>query len=121
MVTTDFTITLGSTMKLNRSPTFGVGDRFKRPRHTLATPPPTSYTIKTCFDGESPTIKKNHVTTNFKHQSTRNDYGKQFIPGKGADKHSEGKPGPGTYTYNNFSIGTDALKFTLKPRIKDIR
>jgi hypothetical protein len=34
MVTTDFTITLGSTMKLNQSPTFGVGDRFKRPRHT---------------------------------------------------------------------------------------
>jgi Sperm-tail PG-rich repeat len=35
------------------------------------TPPPDSYTIKTCFDGESPTIKKNHLTTDFKLQSSR--------------------------------------------------
>ena len=87
----------------------------------MATPPPTSYTIKTCFDGESPTIKKNHLTTNFKHQSSRDAYGKQFVPGKGAEKANHDKPGPGHYTYSNMSIGTDALKYTLKSKIKNLR
>lgn len=126
-VETDFTVTLQSTLKPTRSPTFGVGDRFKRPRHTLANPAPDSYTLKTCFDGESPTIKKNHLTTSFKNQSSRDAYGKQFIPTRGGSPSPtiaasrKEMPGPGTYSYTNMAIGTDALKFTLKSRVKNLR
>jgi hypothetical protein len=63
----------------------------------VQTPPPTKYTLRTCFEGESPTIRKNHLTTDFKKHAGRNAYGKLFIPGKGTEKQSEGKPGPGAY------------------------
>lgn len=85
------------------------------------TPPPDSYTIKTCFDGESPTIKKNHLTTSFKNQSSRDAYGKVFVPGTKSPKSHLNLPGPGHYSYKNMSIGTDALKFTLKSRLRNMR
>lgn len=44
-------------------------------------PPPDSYNIKTCFDGHSPTIKGNTLTTSFKQQSSRNAYDKMYVPG----------------------------------------
>lgn len=45
------------------------------------TPPPGSYTLKTSFDGESPTIKKNHLTTTFRIQSNRQQQDNVYIPG----------------------------------------
>lgn len=45
------------------------------------TPPPTSYKIKTSFDGHSPTIRNNTLTTSFKQQSDRNAFTKAFTPG----------------------------------------
>lgn len=84
------------------------------------TPPPDSYTIKTCFDGESPTIKKNHLTTDFKLQSSRQANQKLFNPESKSPVKND-IPGPGTYDFRNMTIGTDALKFTLKSRIKNLR
>lgn len=85
------------------------------------TPPPDSYLIKTCFDGESPTIRKNHLTTSFKQQCGRDAFGKVFAPGNKSPKEAAKIPGPGHYSYTNMSIGVDALKYTLKPRHKHAR
>lgn len=111
-VETDFTATLGSTINRKNSPSFGVGDRFKNRRGTRKytntfsqvfdlkkcvfsnlddVPPPNTYTLKTCFDGESPTIRKNHLTTSFKNQSSRDAHNSIGKSPKLA------KPGPGTY------------------------
>lgn len=66
VVTTDFKYEPRSSFTKQRSPTFGYGERFKRPKHTLETPPPNSYEIKTSFDGPNPVIRKNAITTSFK-------------------------------------------------------
>lgn len=62
-VPTDFNHTLRSTLEGN-SPTFGVGAR-PNLRIVSDAPPMNTYTLKTCFDGESPTMRKNHITTDF--------------------------------------------------------
>lgn len=84
-------------------------------KNAVDAPPPNTYTLKTCFDGESPTIRKNHLTTTFKNQSSRDAQGIIMRSPKNV------KPGPGQYEYKNLTIGTDALKFTLKSRIKNLR
>lgn len=86
-------------------------------------PPPDTYTIKTSFDGPSPVIKKNTLTTSFKNQSGRDQYGKVFVPGYNQKSTCVEKnyPGPAAYTYDNQSMGTEGLSYTLAPRVKNIR
>lgn len=129
---TDFTMTLQSTIKSSRSPTFGIGNRFKQPRHSSKshrhallnriidnTPPPGSYTLKTSFDGESPTIKKNHLTTIFRIQSNRQQQDNVYLPGAKSSKAVRLVPGPGAYDFKNLSMGQNGYKFTIKSRVKN--
>lgn len=68
--------------------------------HLVTMPPPNLYTIKTCFDGASPTIKKNALTTDFRLHSGRQHYEKVYVPGsRGSPRAMEHVPGPGTYSY----------------------
>ena len=68
-------------------------------------PPPTAYTLKTCFDGENPTIKRSHLTTDFRQQSGREHYEKVFMPGSRSPRQMEFVPGPGAYSFVNQAIG----------------
>ncbi len=91
---TDFTSNLGSTFS-TKAAGFGFGERFKSPnrdnckfqytqKHSnilVMTPAPHDYKIKTCFEGASPFIRNNTITTSFKNQSARNSFNKGFIPG----------------------------------------
>jgi len=62
--------------------------------------PPNLYTIKTCFDGASPTIKNNALTTDFRLHSGREHYEKVYVPGsRGSPRTMDYVPGPGTYSY----------------------
>ena len=58
-------------------------------------PAPGTYKIKTCFDGESPTIRKNHLTTIFKMQSKREHHKDVYVPGSKSPKATLYVPGPG--------------------------
>lgn len=120
---TDFTVKLGSTLQSRRSPTFGKGDRFRRPSMELnCVPPPNQYTIKTSFEGHSPTIKGNTLTTSFQGQANREAFANVYMgPGIKSIKASEDIPGPGAYSYANMAIGTDTLKYTLKSRCRNTR
>lgn len=79
-------------------------------------PPPDSYKIKTCFDGHSPTIKGNTLTTSFKQQSSRNAYEKIYVPGYTMRSPVIEKqyPGPAQYNVDLNSLGLTGLQFTLK-------
>ena len=74
---------------------------------SVSIPAPGTYEVKTCFGVESPTIKRYHLTTDFRLQSARQDYDKVFVPGSRASstRQMEHVPGPGTYSYKNQSIG----------------
>ena len=118
---TDFTSNVQSITR-SRSPSFGVGDRFKSvvssklSNAILATPPPNSYNIKTSFDGSSPHIKGNTITTSFKLQSSRIQNESVFIPGARTSWMYAGVPGPGTYKFAHKSVGSDSLTYSIKAR-----
>jgi Sperm-tail PG-rich repeat len=71
----------------------------------VSIPAPGTYDIKTCFGEESPTIKQNHLTTDFRLHSARKDYDKVYVPGARSPRQMDFVPGPGTYSFLNQSIG----------------
>lgn len=84
-------------------------------------PPPGTYSVKSTFEGENPTIKRNHLTTKFSSQSAREAHTNQYVPNSGeiSPKAARLIPGPGTYHYKNMTIGHQTLAFTLKSRIRN--
>lgn len=50
-------------------------------------------------------------------QSSRDAYGKVYVPGgRRSPKGYENEPGPDTYRFDNYFIGRDAVKYTLRSR-----
>jgi hypothetical protein len=82
-------------------------------------PPPGTYELASSFEGENQTIKASGITSNFRLQSSREAYGKVYMPGgRRSPKGFEDQPGPDTYTCLNYAIGRNAVKYTLKSRTK---
>ena len=86
----------------------------------MQTPPPGTYNLDSSFDGSSPTIKGNALTTNFSFQCSRAAYDMVYVPGSRSPRGREFVPGPGTYAYKNMAIGHDTVKFTIKSRVKNM-
>jgi hypothetical protein len=81
------------------------------------TPEPGSYTLKTSFDGATPLIKNNALTTDFRQHASRDAFQKLYVPG--TKKPGMCGPGPGSYDFLNMSIGTEGQKPTIKSRPKN--
>lgn len=62
-------------------------------------PPPGQYNLKTSFDGSSPTIKGNMITTNFKNHANRQAFEQVYVPGTRSLRSQAEVPGPGSYTF----------------------
>jgi hypothetical protein len=119
-----------------RSPSFGIGERFKgtvtkhKRKSTsekfefqlfdlVSIPAPGTYETTTCFGEESPTIKQNHLTTDFRLHSPRKAYDKVYVPGARSPRQMDFVPGPGTYSFLNQSIGQEGVRFTMKYRMRN--
>jgi len=85
---------------------FGFGDRFKQNvnKDAVMSPPPNSYNIKTSFDGHSPTIRNNTLTTSFKNQSDRKAFTRGFYPGDNKEQMHAKLPAANQYVYVNDSV-----------------
>lgn len=84
-------------------------------------PPPGRYEIKTTFDGSNPVIMNNTLTSNFNLQSSRDAYGKVYVPGgKRSPKGYENEPGPGHYSFNNRTISGEPPKISIHTRVHNV-
>lgn len=108
---TDFTHDLSSTLK-KRSAGFGIGDRFNR--RSSNSPCPGAYELGTCFNEGNPVYKANPATMWAK-RASRDAYQSTLSPGKMISLRGD-NPGPGTYSYQNMSVGKDAKKFSFRRR-----
>jgi hypothetical protein len=83
---------------------------------TVDTPPPNSYNLKSSFEGFSPHIKGNTITTSFKLQCSREQNENVFLPGAKTSRMSAAVPGPGAYEIKHKSVGSDGLAIVIKSR-----
>ena len=73
------------------------------------TPSPNTYKLASCMNP----LK----TTEFKKQSPRNAFSSNFNPGdRKLSMHSQ-IPSANHYTYLNKTVGSESVKFTLKPKL----
>jgi len=86
--------------------------------YLVSVPPPGNYEVSSCFGEESPTIRQNHLTTDFRLHSPRKAYDKVFVPGARSSRQMDYVPGPGAYEFLNNSIGTEGFRFTMKAKTK---
>lgn len=58
------------------------------------------------------------MTTDFSAQCGRDAYKKLFALYARTPYKTDELPGPGSYSYRNMAIGTDAQNITLKPKLE---
>lgn len=115
----EFTVTLKDTFN-KRSPSFGVGERFReRIRNDI--PPLGTYKLDTSFNTENAIYMPKQLKYTFGNSAGRDDYNKVYNPMDNSPRGNDAKlfPGPGEYKYKNMNIGVDAKKFSFLKRCKN--
>lgn len=113
----EFTHTMKSTFG-RRSPSFGVGDRFKVRRNE--NPPPGNYKTLSSFESTNrATMPKTNYYT-FGSSASRDQNNKVYNPMDNSPRGTETRqiPGPGAHTYNNNSFGTEGRRFSFLQKTK---
>lgn len=90
----------------------------------VESPEPATYTMTSGFtkdlEGRIALPKTNYYS--FGKNSPREAFDAVYVPGKNSPrlKESRGMPGPGEYSYSNFSIGKEGRKFQMYERTKNV-
>lgn len=87
-------------------------------------PEPATYTMTSGFtkDMEFRTVLPKTNYYSFGKSSPREAFDAVYVPGRNSPrlKESRGMPGPGEYSYSNFSIGKEGRKFQFYERTTNV-